>query len=294
MSQQGDGSRQFEARQFEARQFEAGQSAALDSAAPERVGAAVGQILELARAEADQLRLDARLQADAILAEGRDSALRLRAGADAYAEDKRAAIGREVAKMLVDSNLAADGILADAELAATVQLKQAQQACDQLRADALFELERLAARREQVERIVEERSLLAKDRADEARAHARQLQVLQDALAASAFAPGELDASAARQAEIMLADAGAQAQLVRSQAARELRDALQRRDNVHQHLAELARMLRVAAAAPEPRAITTPSVRARARRARSGAPHHYNWAIAGARRISPAKTVVED
>jgi hypothetical protein len=279
MSHQGDGARELRARTF---------------GEPERVGAAVSQIFELARVEAEQLRLDAHLEADAILAESRDSAFRLREGADAYAEAKRAAVGREVAKMLVDSNLAADAVLADAEVAATAQLKQAQQACDQLRADALFELERLAARREQVERIVEERSLLAKDRADEARAHARQLQVLQDALAASAFSPGELDASAARQAELLLADAGVQAEVVRAQARRELREAQQRRDSIHQHLAELARMLRVAAAVPEPRDITSPSVRARARRARSGAPHHYNWAIAGARRISPNETVVED
>jgi hypothetical protein len=269
-------------------------SAVPTSGAPAHIGAAVGQILQLAQAEADQLRLDARLTADEIIAESRDVALQMRAGADAYAEDKRSAIGREVAKMLVDSNLAADAILADAELAATAQLKQAQQACDQLRADALFELERLAARREQVERIVEERSLLAKDRADEARAHARQLHVLQDALAATTFAPAELDAAVARRGELMLADASLQAEMVRAQAHRELHDAVQRRDAIHQHLADLSRMLRVAATVPEPRASGPASVRARARRARSGAPHRYNWAIAGARRISPDKSVAGD
>ena len=264
------------------------------SAAPfERVGDAVGQILRLAEAEADQLRFEARAEADAILADGRRAALLLREDADEYAEDKRAVVGREIARLMVETNRAAEEMLADAEAQAILRVKQAQQTCDKLREDAAAELEQLIGRREQVERVVLERTALAKQRAAEAREQAHQLRAIEADIARSQFV-GEIDAAMTRQAATTLADAVAQAELVRSQALGELAEAVRRRDNIHHHLVELGRMLSAAADTPEV-GTSARSVKAQARRSRPGhQPHRYNWAIAGARRGGRVESVADD
>jgi hypothetical protein len=257
-----------------------------------RVGDAVGQILRLAEAEAAQLREDARAEADAILFDGKEAALALRADADKYAEDKRAVISREAARIMVQTNRVADELLADADAKAIARTKHAEQACDKLREDAAAELAQLAARREQVERILQERTALARQRAVEARELERTLLLIDENIAQSRLV-GDVSVSMARQAEGVLADARTEAALVRARARGALNEALQRRNTIHRHVAELGRLL-IAASDTSERHGSPRLVSARARRSRPGQPRRYNWAIAGARRPGPDESVGPD
>lgn len=211
-------------------------------------GERVGQILLLAEEEAAQIRSTAAAEIEARLAEIEASTVKLRADADRYAGDTRAAAEREGGRIVEEAKRTADQLLDDADRQATARGEEAEalyelQRAQSAKAAADFE-HTLASRRDKAERVFQERTSLAEQQLATAEEQVAQLRAEAEQASNEAMARAtRLTAESKATAEQIVAEAVARADRIRSESERELLAATQRRDSINAQLANVRHML---------------------------------------------------
>ena len=245
------------------------------AASAQNVGAALGQIIALAEAEAEQVRAEARDQARTILAAAHGAAETTRTETDRYVVARRIAVGREADGIIERASTLADEIVARAERDADARSSEARLGYERLRA----ELEGLAARRDEVERLLHERTVLAERRTAMARHEANRFRAIQNSIRVAKTAGSEAGSDQALRPNTRPGGGGPAGDRA-AQLRVEVEQAVARRDAIFEHLAELGRLLSSLAPTAGPQR----SVRTRARQARlSAVPPGYRWTTAGRR-----------
>ena len=200
-----------------------GGSAAQGGSAPEatfeHLGERIGAILGLARDEAAELRTRAQGDVDNQLRGVREEADRLRADADAYAQERRGTADSAAAQMLQDTQRTADTLVQEAEHEAAARREEGE---------ALFEQHRAAA---------------AAAVADGERGLAERRRRADAEFAERAAAAEQLEAEAQARADAVQQEAEKRAAVVREQIERETAAASRVRDDVLKQLASVQQML---------------------------------------------------
>jgi hypothetical protein len=245
----------------------------------EQVGDIIGQMLALAQAEAQQIKDDARGEADQAIAEAH----------------------RQAALVKNAAGVAAAELVQSAERTAALLNQEVDEVRQRRIEQAEAALRSLTAQGEQAAEVLQARVTQVRRQQELAAQYEREIEAIRHEIDASRAKAGDLLANAQQHSQALVADATNSARQARSQVEAELAIAIERRDKIQAHLSELRELLagvevpraargqaderggeKHGAAAPK-----GASVRANARRAAAGRPSpRYNWALAGARRGS--------
>lgn len=212
------------------------------------LGARIEQMLELAEAEAQQLRSSALDDANSALERAESEGEQIRADADRYAHERRSEANAEAARVLEEARRAADQMRDEVERDTRTRREEAEAIFERNRAKvaqaaADFETT-LSHRRDQAQRDFtqqmnanQEQLAAVEQRAEELRAEAEKQRAEADRQATL------LIDDAQRRADELVAQAKANADRVRSDSDRELAAASQRRDSINAQLANVRQML---------------------------------------------------
>jgi cell division septum initiation protein DivIVA len=212
------------------------------------LGQRIGQILELAEEEAEEIRTRAANELASERAELTETAGKLRKEADRYAQERRSEADSEAARILEDARRTADDRIDSADRDAAARIQEAEAVYEDQRARAAksaadFETT-LAGRRKAAEVEFKQQTTDAQRRLEEiehhlekARAEADQTQDQANREARRVLEEAE------KQAATMVNDAKTAAARVRADSERELVAATQRRDSINAQLANVRQML---------------------------------------------------
>lgn len=212
------------------------------------LGARIEQMLELAEAEAHQLRSSALDDANSALERAEAEGEQIRAEADRYAHERRSDADIEATRILEEAHRSADQMRDEVERDTRTRREEAEAIFERNRAKvaqaaADFETT-LSHRRDQAQRDFtaqmnanQEQLAAVERRTEELRAEADKQRADADRKATL------LIDDAQRRAGELLAQARANAERVRSDSDRELAAASQRRDSINAQLANVRQML---------------------------------------------------
>jgi len=212
------------------------------------LGQRIGSMLALADEEGNELRTNARADAETHHALADESARATRQGADDYAKETRSAADVEAARVLEDARRRADSILDDANRQATARREEAEAVYERARAKSAaaaadFETT-LATRRDTsaqefaVQVTASEQQLAAiQQRAEQTRKDSERAR-----LEAASKSAQQLEQARA-QAQAMVAEAKTKAERIRDDSERVLVAATQRRDSINAQLTNVRQML---------------------------------------------------
>ncbi|MEO8517701.1 MAG: hypothetical protein ABI438_00875 [Dermatophilaceae bacterium] len=212
------------------------------------LGQRIGAMLKLADEEGNELRTNAKADAEAHHALADESARATRESADVYAKETRSAADAEVARVLEDARRRADSIMDDADRQATARREEAEAVYERARAKSAaaaadFETT-LATRRDTSAQefaaqvtAAEQQLAAVQQRAEQTRAESERSQ--QEAANKSAHQLSE----AQSQAKAMVAEAKTKSERIRDDSERVLVAATQRRDSINAQLTNVRQML---------------------------------------------------
>jgi cell division septum initiation protein DivIVA len=212
------------------------------------LGARIEQMLELADAEAQQLRSSALDDANSALERAEAEGEQIRADADRYAQERRSDAAAEATRVLEEAQRAADQMRDEVERDTRTRREEAEAIFERNRAKvaqaaADFETT-LSQRRDQAQRDFtqqmnanQEQLSAVEQRTAELRVEAEKQRAEADRKAA------QLLEDAQRRADELVTQARTNAERVRTDSDRELAAASQRRDSINAQLANVRQML---------------------------------------------------
>ena len=212
------------------------------------LGKRVGDILTLADEEASEIRSSAQGEGDAMLADARGAADRMRTDAQEYAAARRAEADEEADALVSAAHQRADELGEEAEREAAARRAEADavyeaQQADAAQAAADFETT-LASRRDAAEAEFSTQFETAQSQLVEAQAHLDRTRGDAQRIRAEAETGARrLVEDAQREAEGIVSQARTHADRIREESDRELSAATQRRDSINAQLTNVRQML---------------------------------------------------